>query len=53
MAEDVVKEKAKRAKKKTVEESADEGVPAPLIDAETVQTGVGLCFFCLLPYYCL
>lgn len=44
MPEEVAKEKAKRTKKPVVEEPADEGTPAPLIDAETVKTGAGLFF---------
>ncbi|MFN8238228.1 MAG: DNA translocase FtsK 4TM domain-containing protein [Chitinophagales bacterium] len=44
MADEVVKEKAKRVKKPVVDESVDEGTPAPLIDAETVKTGIGLFF---------
>lgn len=44
MAEEVVKEKIKRIKKAPVEETIDEGTPAPLIDADTLKTGFGLFF---------
>jgi S-DNA-T family DNA segregation ATPase FtsK/SpoIIIE len=44
MANEVVKEKVKRVKKPVVEETIEEGTPAPLIDAETVKTGFGLFF---------
>ncbi|MBK9791779.1 MAG: DNA translocase FtsK [Sphingobacteriales bacterium] len=47
MAEEVVKEKAKRVKKAPVEETIDEGSPAPFIDAETLKTGFGLFFLFL------
>jgi S-DNA-T family DNA segregation ATPase FtsK/SpoIIIE len=47
MAEEVVKEKAKRVKKAPVEETIDEGTPAPFIDAETLKTGFGLFFLFL------
>ena len=47
MAEEVVKEKVKRAKKQLAEETIDEGTPAPLIDAETLKTGFGLFFLFL------
>ncbi|MFN8295264.1 MAG: DNA translocase FtsK 4TM domain-containing protein [Chitinophagales bacterium] len=47
MAEEVVKEKAKRTKKVLAEENMDEGTPAPLIDAETIKTGFGLFFLFL------
>ena len=44
MAEEVVKEKVKRTKKAPVEDTIDEGTPAPLIDADTLKTGFGLFF---------
>lgn len=47
MAEEVVKEKAKRTKKVLAEENMDEGAPAPLIDTETIKTGFGLFFLFL------
>jgi S-DNA-T family DNA segregation ATPase FtsK/SpoIIIE len=47
MAEEVVKEKAKRVKKPLAEETIDEGTPAPLIDADTLKTGFGLFFLFL------
>ncbi len=43
MAEEVVKEKLKRAKKAPVEETIDEQT-TPFIDAETLKTGFGLFF---------
>jgi S-DNA-T family DNA segregation ATPase FtsK/SpoIIIE len=46
MAEEVVKEKVKRTKKAPIDEPTDEGVPAPLINANTLKKGLGLfCFF--------
>lgn len=47
MAEEVVKEKVKRVKKAPVEETIEEGTPAPFIDAETLKTGFGLFFLFL------
>ena len=47
MAEDVVKEKTKRVKKAALEETIEEGTPAPLIDAESLKTGLGLLFLFL------
>ncbi len=42
MAEEVVKEKVKRAKKAPVDETIEDSTPAPFIDAETLKTGAGL-----------
>ncbi|HOY41461.1 MAG TPA: DNA translocase FtsK [Chitinophagales bacterium] len=47
MAEEVVKEKVKRVKKAPVDETIEEGTPAPFIDAETLKTGFGLFFLFL------
>lgn len=42
MAEEVVKEKAKRSRKPIQEENYEEGTPAPLIDIDAVKTAAGL-----------
>jgi DNA segregation ATPase FtsK/SpoIIIE, S-DNA-T family len=50
MADDAVKDKVKRTKKPVLEENYEEGNPAPLIDAETIKTALGLfmLFFAIL-----
>lgn len=47
MADEVVKEKVKRTKKPLPEETVEEGMPAPLVNADTVKTGLGLFFLFL------